>query len=218
MTGKRAFDIAVSLVGLVLLAPLLALLALAVRLDSPGPALFRQERVGRHGRTFRIAKFRTMRPGAGPLVTAGGDPRVTRLGARLRHWKLDELPQLWNVLRGDMSLVGPRPEVPRYVAHYPADLRGRVLSVRPGITDPAAVRFRHEEALLAAAPDPERCYLEEILPAKLALYADYVAHRSFAADLGVLAATVRVLLGGAGADGRHGSGTSPAGASSPGAR
>ncbi len=215
MTGKRIFDIAVSLAGLLLLAPLLLALAVAVRLDSAGPALFRQERVGRHGRPFRIAKFRTMRPGAGPLVTAGGDPRVTRLGAWLRHWKLDELPQLWNVLRGDMSLVGPRPEVPRYVAHYPDDLRRCVLSVRPGITDPAAVRFRHEEALLAAATDPERCYVEEILPAKLALYADYVARRSFATDLGVLGATVRVILVGSAADARHGSAMPAPGASSP---
>jgi lipopolysaccharide/colanic/teichoic acid biosynthesis glycosyltransferase len=194
---KRLFDLIVATLGLALLALPGLLVALAIRLDSPGPVFFRQERVGRGGRVFRIHKLRTMRADAerlgGPL-TVGADPRVTRIGAFLRAHRLDELPQLIDVLRGDMSLVGPRPEVPRYVALYPPVLRELVLAVRPGITDPASLAFRGEARQLAAAADPEREYVEVILPNKLALAADYAAHATLWTDLGVVARSLRVLL------------------------
>ena len=166
--GKRLFDIACSATALLLLCPVLLAVALWVRMDSPGPVIFRQQRVGRGGRLFSIFKFRTMRVGAeaaGLPLTVGDDTRITQAGAWLRRSKVDELPQLVNVLWGDMSLVGPRPEVPRYVALYPADLRETVLSVRPGITDLASLAYRNESALLAHSADPERTYAEEILPA-----------------------------------------------------
>lgn len=192
--AKRLFDLAVAATALLLLAPLLLGVALWIRLDSPGPALFRQERVGRHGRTFRIHKFRTMRTDApGLLLTVGRDERITRAGRWLRSRRLDELPQLLDVLKGDMSLVGPRPEVPRYVRHYPAALRERVLSVRPGITDPASLAHLDENALLARAADPERAYIEQVLPAKLALAADYAAAATLASDLRILLRTLRML-------------------------
>jgi lipopolysaccharide/colanic/teichoic acid biosynthesis glycosyltransferase len=186
---KRLFDLTGALLALALLWPLLLGIALAVRLDSPGPALFRQERVGRHGRPFRIHKFRTMAadaPARGLPLTVGADPRITRVGAWLRRTRLDELPQFIDVLRGDMSLVGPRPEVPRYVARYPQALRERVLAVRPGLTDPASLQFIDEAALLAAAADPEREYVEVILPRKLRLAAEYAERASLASDLAVL--------------------------------
>jgi lipopolysaccharide/colanic/teichoic acid biosynthesis glycosyltransferase len=185
---KRAFDFAVATVGLALLAGPLLLLGLAVRLSSPGPALFRQERVGRGGRLFRIWKFRTMVDGAaarGAAITVRGDGRVTRLGALLRRTKLDELPQLVNVWLGDMSLVGPRPEVPRYLDCYRPD-HWEVLAARPGITDPASIRFRDEEQVLARFSDPERAYREVILPLKLALSREYLRRQSLAGDLGVI--------------------------------
>ena len=164
---KRLFDLVAAAVGLLLLAPLLLLLALLIKLDSPGPVFFRQVRVGWRGRPFRIFKFRTMAvdltPG-GAQLTVAGDARITRTGNWLRRYKLDDLPQLIDVLRGTMSLVGPRPEVPRYVERYPAAWRDRVLSVRPGITDLASVHYRDENALLARAVDPEREYIEVILP------------------------------------------------------
>jgi lipopolysaccharide/colanic/teichoic acid biosynthesis glycosyltransferase len=194
---KRLFDVVGALAGLALLLLPGVLVALWIRLDSPGPVFFRQERVGRHGRPFRIHKFRTMRVDAerlGGQLTVGRDPRITRVGAWLRDRRLDELPQLIDVLQGTMSLVGPRPEVPRYVALYPAALRERVLSVRPGITDPASLAFRGEAEQLARAADPEREYVEVILPAKLALAADYAARASLWTDLGVLARSLRVLL------------------------
>ena len=156
--SKRLMDWLITLALLPVALPLMAAIALWVRLDSPGPALFRQERVGRGGRLFRIHKFRTMRlhDGSGPQITASGDARITRAGRWLRRSKLDELPQLIDVLAGDMSLVGPRPEVPRYMALYPDEARRRILSVRPGITDRAAIGFRDEERLLAASDNPER--------------------------------------------------------------
>jgi len=182
--------------GLLLLSPLLLGVAVWVRLDSPGPALFRQTRVGRHGAPFTIHKFRTMRVEAGAAITVGADPRITRSGRLLRQAKLDELPQLWDVLRGAMSFVGPRPELPRYVELYPAEIRERVLSVRPGITDPASLAFSHEAELLAAAADPEREYREVILPAKLRLSAGYAASASLATDLRLILRTLgRVLRG-----------------------
>jgi len=196
--AKRLFDIAFALLALLLLGPLLLLVALWVRLDSPGPVFFRQQRVGRGGQLFDIVKFRTMRTGAeamGPQITVGQDTRITHAGAWLRRSKVDELPQFINVLRGDMSVVGPRPEVPRYVALFPADVRQAVLSVRPGITDLASIEFRDESALLAQSQDPERTYVEQILPAKLRHAQEYVRTRSLWLDLRIIARTVLAVLG-----------------------
>lgn len=196
---KRLFDLLVSGLGLLLLAPLLLAVALAIKLDTPGPVFFRQVRVGRHGVEFRIHKFRTMahRDSAAEARTAqltvGADPRITRVGAWLRRTKLDELAQLIDVCTGRMSLVGPRPEVPRYVALYPPALRDKVLSVRPGITDPASLAYRNESALLARAADPEREYVEVLLPAKLQLSARYVDEASVWGDLRVIGATLQAL-------------------------
>lgn len=187
---KRAFDVLAAALGLLLLSPVLLAAAVWVKLDSPGPVLFRQTRVGRFGVPFTIHKFRTMRVEPGAAITVGADPRITRSGQVLRQSKLDELPQLWDVLRGAMSLVGPRPELPRYVDLYPADLRAQVLAVRPGITDPASLAFSREAELLAAAADPEREYREVILPAKLRLSADYAARASLATDLRLILATL----------------------------
>jgi len=195
--AKRLFDLIASLTALVLLSPLLLGIAAAIKLDSPGPIFFRQERVGRHGRLFRIHKFRTMVADAervGPQLTRDADPRVTRVGAYLRRSKLDELPQLLDVVRGDMSLVGPRPEVPRYVALYPPEVRELVLSVRPGITDTASVRYRDESAQLAAGTDPERLYIESIMPHKLELCVEYVRTRSLAGDIMIVVRTVAALV------------------------
>jgi lipopolysaccharide/colanic/teichoic acid biosynthesis glycosyltransferase len=181
--SKRLFDIVASAAGLLLLSPLLLGVAVWIKLDSSGPVLFRQTRIGRFGVPFSIHKFRTMRVEPGALITVGADPRITRAGSWLRASKLDELPQLWDVLRGAMSLVGPRPELPKYVELYPADLRDKVLAVRPGITDPASLAFSNEAELLAAAADPEHEYREVILPAKLRLSAGYAADASLRADL-----------------------------------
>lgn len=194
---KRLLDIVVAGSALLLLGPVLLAIALWVRCDSAGGALFRQERVGRHGRHFTIYKFRTMRTGAdrsGPAITVGEDARITRAGHWLRHSKLDELPQLLNVLTGDMSLVGPRPEVPRYVAMYPAEISAIVLSVRPGITDLASIAFRNESALLAQSADPERTYVEDILPVKLEYAARYAQNPSLWQDLVILVRTVDAVL------------------------
>lgn len=192
---KRAFDAVVAAVGLVVAAPVMGAIAAAVAAESPGGVLFRQDRVGRQGRIFRIHKFRTMRTDHdGSLVSATGDARVTRVGRVLRASKLDELPQLLDVLVGDMALVGPRPEVPVYVAQWPAELRPIILSVRPGITDPGSIAFRHEADELAAAADPERHYVESILPRKAALYAAYVRDRTFVGDLRILWQTIRAVL------------------------
>lgn len=193
---KRLFDLLAAALGLLLLAPLLLAVALWVKLDSPGPVFFRQERVGRFGRPFLISKFRSMRADASGLpLTIGDDPRITRAGRWLRRTRLDELPQLFDVLRGDMSLVGPRPEVPRYLAHYPPALRERALAVRPGMTDPASLQFIDEATLLARAADPEREYIEVILPAKLQCAADYAEQASLRSDLALLFRTLRVLWG-----------------------
>ncbi len=194
--SKRLFDLLLSTLGLLVLAPVLLALALAVKLDSRGPVFFRQERVGRFGQPFRIHKFRTMRHdpvGQGLQITVGQDARITRVGAVLRQTKLDELPQLLDVWLGDMSLVGPRPEVPRYVAHYPEALRAKVLSVRPGITDIASIEYRDESAVLARAADPEYAYIHEVLPHKLALSASYVDQASVWLDIKLICRTVRVI-------------------------
>ncbi len=204
---KRSFDLLASALGLLLFAPLLLVLALAVWISSGRPILFRQQRVGRHGRDFTLLKFRTMRPAAPPLTSdlrslasgnasfdAGNTSRVTPIGRLLRKTKLDELPQLYNVLRGDMSLVGPRPEVRKWVEVYP-ERWAIIHTARPGITDPASIAFRHEEDLLAASPDPERTYREQVLPQKLALYESYIRTRSFWGDIGIIMKTIAVVLG-----------------------
>lgn len=193
--AKRCFDLVGAALALVLLAPLLALLALWVKLDSPGPVFYRQQRVGRWGVPFFIHKFRTMHHGAAGLpLTVGADARITRAGVWLRRTRLDELPQFLDVLAGHMSLVGPRPEVPRYVAHYPSALRAQALAVRPGMTDPASLAFIDEAALLAASTDPERTYIEHILPAKVAQAAAYAQQATLASDVVVLWRTARLLL------------------------
>ena len=192
---KRAFDVAASAAGLIVLSPVFLVVGAAVWAQDRGPVFFRQERVGQEGRSFRIHKFRSMRvSNAGSLVTSALDNRITPVGAFLRTSKLDELPQLIDVLKGDMSVVGPRPEVPRYVAMWPADAREEILSVRPGILDPAAIAFRNEQDELAAAEDPERHYVEVILPKKVLMYRDYVRHRSFLGDLRVIVGTFAAIL------------------------
>ncbi|HQF03052.1 MAG TPA: sugar transferase [Phycicoccus sp.] len=192
---KRAIDLAVSGIGLVLLSPVLAVVAGLIKRSEPeAPVLFTQERVGLGGEPFDIHKFRTMRAGAGGLqVTSDGDDRITRVGRVLRKTKLDELPQLWDVARGRMSLVGPRPEVSKYVAQWPAELRDEILSVRPGITDPASIRFRNESEELAAAADPEAHYVHVILPEKARMYAAYARSHSLRGDLKVLWDTLVVV-------------------------
>ena len=195
--AKRVFDVLVAAGALLLLWPVLLAVALWVKWDSPGPVFFRQQRVGRHGVLFNIHKFRTMQEQAQGLpLTVGQDARITRAGRVLRRSRLDELPQLIDVLQGTMSMVGPRPEVPRYVALYPADLRQRALAVRPGITDPASLAHLNESALLAAAADPEREYVEVILPAKLRHAAAYAERATLATDVQVLWQTLRLLLRG----------------------
>lgn len=193
---KRVVDVLVAAIGLLILLPFGLLVAIAIKLDSPGPVFFRQERVGRGGVPFRIFKFRTMTvaTGAHLQITVEGDTRVTRVGAVLRRTKLDELPQLIDVLRGTMSLVGPRPEVPKYVAHYPQSWRERLLSVRPGITDFASVHFRRESELLARAEDPERAYIEEVLPQKLQYALHYVDNPSLRNDLKVIRITLGIVV------------------------
>jgi len=191
-TLKRTLDLAASGLGLVLLSPVLAVAALAVKLSSPGPVFFLQQRVGRNFKPFWIYKFRTMvvdAPARGGQITAGEDPRITRVGRILRKTKLDELPQLINVVRGDMSLVGPRPEVPKYVEMFKDDY-AYVLSVRPGLTDPASVKYRDEAALLAGAENPEQEYVDRILPDKIALARDYIARSGFVSDLAIVLRTI----------------------------
>ncbi|NHZ79726.1 sugar transferase [Massilia sp. CCM 8695] len=193
--SKRLFDIVAALAGLLVLAPLFAVVAVCIRLDSPGPAWFRQQRVGRHGVLFDIIKFRTMRVdcGHGAQLTVGADARITRVGTCLRRYKIDELPQLINVLQGSMSLVGPRPEVPRYVACYPPEVRAIVLSVAPGITDWASICYKDENAILGRSADPERAYLDTILPAKLDYNVRYVRERGFWTDLRIIFSTLAAL-------------------------
>ncbi len=193
--AKRLMDLLVGGVLLTLSLPVQAVVAIAVRTDSAGPALHRAVRTGRYGKPFTIFKFRTMvvdAAGRGPMVTGAGDPRVTRAGRLLRKTKLDELPQLWNVVRGDMSLVGPRPEDPRVTALYSPE-QIPVLSIRPGITGVSQLAFRHEARLLGTK-DPESAYVREILPRKLSLDLDYVRQRSLRTDTGILLRTLRALI------------------------
>lgn len=193
---KRMLDIVSAGAGLLLLGPPMLIVAVLVRMSSPGPALFRQERVGRGFRRFRILKFRTMvqdAPRRGGPITFGADPRITPLGSFLRKTKFDELPQLINVLKGDMSLVGPRPEVPQYVEMFQADY-AEILRVRPGITDLASIRYRDEAALLGAAANPEEEYVRRVLPEKIRLAKEYVQRQSLALDLTIIFGTLFRLV------------------------
>ncbi|MGV8846451.1 sugar transferase [Tessaracoccus sp.] len=192
--AKRTFDVMASAAGLVVLSPVFLGVSAAIWAHDRGPVFFRQERVGQHGELFRIHKFRSMRvSNSGSLVTSATDDRITPVGRFLRTTKLDELPQLIDVLSGQMSLVGPRPEVPHYVGMWGDQARREILSVRPGISDPAAIAFRHEQEELAAAADPEQHYVEVILPRKVEMYRDYVAHRSFLGDLALIVRTFAAI-------------------------
>lgn len=193
---KRFFDVLASGLGLLVLSPLFLVLAIWIKLDSNGPVFYRQVRVGRNNKDFRIFKFRSMRVGAdkGSLVTIGGhDPRVTRSGYFIRKFKLDELPQLINVFIGDMSLVGPRPEVRHYVDYWTPD-QMHVLDVRPGITDPASIKFRNENELMGQAENPEKYYIEVIMQEKIKLYLEYVKKHSFFYDQGLIFKTFWVIV------------------------
>lgn len=195
---KRFWDIVISFLGIVLTSPLLLLMSILIKLTSRGPVFYRQERIGKDGKPFYILKFRTMVVHAdaqGPHITVGGDKRITGVGKVLRKTKLDELPQLFNVLLGQMSLVGPRPEVAEYVKLYTPEQR-KVLSVRPGITDYASVCFRNENEILARAQDPEREYVERIMPLKLRYNQKYIQEMSVRTDLKILWLTVYAILGG----------------------
>ena len=193
---KRLFDIVASGLGLVFISPLFFVLAIWIKMDSKGPVFYRQVRVGRGNKDFRIFKFRSMRVGAdkGSLVTIGGhDPRVTRSGYFIRKFKFDELPQLINVFIGDMSLVGPRPEVRHYVDYWTPE-QMHVLDVRPGITDPASIKFRNENELMEKAEDPEKYYIEVIMQEKIRLYLEYVEKHSFLYDIGLIFKTFFVIV------------------------
>lgn len=193
---KRVFDILASGCGLLVLSPLLLFVAIWIKLDSKGPVFYRQVRVGRNNKDFRIFKFRSMKVGAdkGSLVTIGGhDPRVTRSGYFIRKFKIDELPQLINVFIGDMSLVGPRPEVRHYVDYWTPE-QMHVLDVRPGITDPASIKFRNENDLMEKAEDPEKYYIEVIMQEKLNLYIEYVNNQSFWGDIGLIFKTFWTII------------------------
>ena len=193
---KRLFDVVASGFGLVVLSPLFLVLAIWIKCDSKGPVFYRQVRVGFKNKDFRIFKFRSMRVGAdkGSLVTIGGhDPRVTRSGYFIRKFKFDELPQLINVFLGDMSLVGPRPEVRHYVDYWTPE-QMHVLDVRPGITDPASIKFRNENELMEKADDPEKYYIEVIMQEKIKLYLEYVEKQSFWYDFGLILKTFKVIV------------------------
>lgn len=193
---KRIFDIAASVCGLIVLSPLFLILAVWIKLDSKGPIFYRQVRVGKNNKDFRIFKFRSMRAGSdkGSLVTIGGrDPRITRSGHFIRKFKLDELPQLINVFVGDMSLVGPRPEVRHYVNYWTPE-QMHVLDVRPGITDPASIKFRNENDLLDKAKNPEEYYINLIMQEKIRLYLEYVENHSLWYDIKLIFKTIKVVL------------------------
>lgn len=196
MMLKRTFDIVFSSAGLVVLLPLFVIIAILVKIDSRGPAFFRQKRVGRHFIPFDLYKFRSMvtdAPRIGPAITAGYDPRTTRIGRVLRQTKIDELPQLLNVLKGDMSIVGPRPELARYVELFKDDF-AEVLRVKPGITDYAAIEFSDEEQVLQKYEHPEEGYVKEVLPRKIVLYNKYLRERGLWTDLKLIFRTLRKLL------------------------
>jgi len=195
---KRIFDVICASVGLVILSPVFLLIAILIKLDSKGPVFFRHERVGWHGKLFKIHKFRSMYVEQSPSdlhITPANDPRITRAGRYLRKWKIDELPQLIDVLCGTMSLVGPRPSSIKYVSQYPENLKTIILSVRPGITDLASLCFRHEGVLLAQSDaHPENFFFEEVLPKKLSLQLKYVNNQSFLLDVKIIFSTVIAIF------------------------
>lgn len=198
MAAKRIFDLCFTIPGIILLAPVFLVLIIWIKLDTKGPVFFRQVRVGQSGRIFRIFKFRTMITDAenfGKKITVGDDQRITRSGRIIRKYKLDELPQLFNVLLGDMSLVGPRPEVPQYVEKYPVGIKEKVLSVPPGITDLASILYKDESTLLGTAADPEKVYIEQVIPSKLAYYIQYVESRNIWLDFKLILFTLLAIFG-----------------------
>ena len=192
---KRIFDIISSLFGLILLAPFMIIIAILIKIDSKGPVFFKQVRVTRNGREFKIFKYRTMRVGSDKYsqITVGKDSRITKVGDFLRRYKLDEIPQLINVLLGDMSLVGPRPEVPKYVALYTEEQR-EILKVRAGITDYASIEFSNENDILANEVDPERAYIEKIMPRKIELNKKYLSEISVITDIKIILLTIKKIL------------------------
>jgi lipopolysaccharide/colanic/teichoic acid biosynthesis glycosyltransferase len=193
---KRLFDFISTGIGLIILSPLFAIVAVLIKIDSKGPVFFTQERMGRGFQPFSIYKFRSMvrnAPTKGMQITAGGDPRITKIGRMLRKTKIDELPQLINVVKGDMSIVGPRPEVRKYVEYYREEYEV-ILSVRPGITDISSMIFRNEESVLKGQDDPEQFYLKVLLPEKMQLAKDYIKHRSFLGDLKLIFSTLYRIL------------------------
>ncbi len=194
---KRLFDILFSLGGLIALSPILFIVSVIIKMTSPGPVFFCQTRVGIKGIPFSIYKFRTMIPKAeqqGLKITVGCDPRITRVGAFLRKTKLDEFPQLLNVFKGDMSIVGPRPEVQEFVNEYPESVREKILSVRPGITDLASIELSDEASLLEGKVDPRQAYIDEIMPIKAKYYLSYVANNSLCNDLSIILATIKKVI------------------------
>lgn len=194
---KRLFDLIFSVLGLLVLTPVFLVIAVWIKFDSKGPVFFRQERVGLKGKHFFIFKFRTMITGAerkGLQITVGRDPRITSSGHFLRKSKLDELPQLINVLFGQMSLVGPRPEVPEYMMEYAVDIREQILSVRPGITDEASIEFSRESEILAKSDNPRQAYISEIMPVKAEYYVQYARHNSLLGDIKLILRTIKKIL------------------------
>ena len=192
---KRIFDITLSLFGLIILLPFMLIIAILIKLDSKGPVFFKQIRVTKNGREFKIFKYRTMRVGSDKYsqITVGKDNRITKIGAFLRKYKLDEIPQLINVLIGDMSLVGPRPEVPKYVALY-TDEQKEILKVRAGITDYASIEFSDENDLLASEEDPEKAYIEKVMPKKIELNKKYISEISILTDIKIILLTIKKIL------------------------
>ncbi len=196
MTGKRIFDLVLSMIGLIVLMPIFIMIAVWIKLDSPGPVFFRQVRIGRFGKPFRIYKFRTMVVDAeskGHQITTGEDPRITKFGKFLRHYKLDEFPQLLNVFIGDMSIVGPRPEVPKYVEMFNEQYKD-VLTLKPGITDYGSIEFRDEESILKQYVNPEEGYIKEILPKKIELYKKYLMERNLKTDIKIILITLKKIM------------------------
>ena len=197
MFKKRLFDLFFVIPGLLVLAPVLIIIAILIKIKDGGNVLFKQVRVGKNGNNFEVLKFRTMVLNAeklGDKVTTGDDPRITPIGHVLRKYKFDELPQLINVLKGEMSLVGPRPEVPEYVAFYPDDVRDIVLSVPPGMTDKASIEFVNENDILSGSTDPVNDYKNKVLPIKLDFYVDYVKHRSLWLDFTLIIKTIAAIF------------------------
>lgn len=192
---KRIFDITLSLLGLILLLPFMLIIAILIKIDSKGSVFFKQVRVTKNGREFKIFKYRTMRVGSDKYsqITVGKDNRITKVGAFLRRYKLDEIPQLINVLLGDMSLVGPRPEVPKYVALYTEEQR-EILEVRAGITDYASIEFSNENDILADEADPEKAYIEKIMPRKIELNKKYLSEISVITDIKIILLTIKKIL------------------------